>query len=65
MKLYLSLTIKSNKVRSLATDIKSLANIREDDYEINYIFDEMERGDIPNLKSFKFSKRRGEPGCFG
>lgn len=39
MKLYLSLTLKSNKVRNLVSEIKSIANIREEDTEFFYFDD--------------------------
>lgn len=58
MKLYLSLTLKSNKVRNLVTEIKSIANIREDDTEFIYFGDDDQNYDLSDLEDGLYQRRR-------
>ena len=58
MKLYLSLTLKSNKVRNLVTEIKSIANIREDDTEFFYFGDDNQNYEMNDLEDGLHQRRR-------
>ena len=58
MKLYLSLTLKSNKVRNLVTEIKSIANIREDDSEFFYFGDDDQNYEMNDLEDGLYQRRR-------
>ena len=63
MKLYLSLTLKSNKVRNLVTEIKSIANIREDDSEFFYFGNDNQNYEMNDLEDGLY--QRQQVGCMG